>query len=45
MRVEDVLLQVAIENISHMGELIALLWQFDKEPPFLQWRDFIEQKS
>ena len=43
LTVEDVLVQVAIENISHLGELIALMWQFDKQPPFLSWSTFLEQ--
>ena len=43
MRVADVLITLAIEDISHMGELIALMWQFDKQPPFLSWSDFIEK--
>lgn len=45
LTVEDVLVQVAIENISHLGELIALMWQFDKQPPFLGWSAFLEQGS
>ena len=40
-RVEDVLVQLAIENISHFGELIAILWQIDKQAPFLSWSDFL----
>jgi hypothetical protein len=43
MRVADVLITLAIEDIAHMGELIALMWQFDKQPPFLSWSDFIEK--
>ena len=42
-RVEDVLINVAIEDAYHMGELIALMWQFDKEPPLLSWSAFAEQ--
>ena len=45
LSVEDVLVHVAIENISHMGELIALMWQFDKQPPFLGWSAFLEQRT
>lgn len=36
-RVEDVLVHCALENISHYGELIALLWQMDVEPPYRGW--------
>ena len=43
MRVEDILVMVAIEAASHMGELIALLWQDDMQPPFLSWSDFLQQ--
>jgi uncharacterized damage-inducible protein DinB len=42
LRVEDVLVQLAIENISHFGELIAILWQIDKQPPFLSWSGFLD---
>lgn len=42
LRVEDVLVQLAIENISHFGELIAILWQIDKQPPFLSWANFLD---
>lgn len=44
LRVEDVLVQLAIENISHLGELIAILWQIDKQPPFLSWSSFLDHK-
>ncbi len=36
-RVEDILIHCALENISHFGELIALLWQMDVEPPYRGW--------
>lgn len=42
MRIEDVLVHIAIETASHMGELIAILWQIDKQPPFLSWSGFLE---
>lgn len=44
MRIEDMLISIVIEDASHMGELIALMWQFDRQPPFLSWSSFIEQK-
>jgi uncharacterized damage-inducible protein DinB len=40
IRVEDVLLYLLIEDISHYGELIALFWQINVEPPFLSWHHF-----
>ncbi|HXX88253.1 MAG TPA: DinB family protein [Candidatus Acidoferrum sp.] len=43
LRVSDVLITVATEDAYHMGELNALMWQFDKEPPFLSWSAFVEQ--
>jgi uncharacterized damage-inducible protein DinB len=43
LRVGDVLITVATEDAYHMGELNALMWQFDKEPPFLSWSAFVEQ--
>jgi uncharacterized damage-inducible protein DinB len=33
----DVLLQVTIEQAHHLGEIIALLWQHDIEPPEMTW--------
>lgn len=43
LSVEDIIVQIAIEAASHMGELIAILWQVDKQPPFLGWSAFLEQ--
>ena len=34
---EECLLQSFTEQLYHMGELIALLWQEDIEPPKMQW--------
>ena len=45
MRVEDILVNIAIELISHMGELIAILWRIDKRPPFLSWSRFLEEST
>ena len=45
LRVEDVLTTTAMEDAYHMGELIALMWQFDKEPPYLSWSAFVEQSG
>ena len=35
---EDVLLHVFEEEVHHRGELIALLWQMDIEPPLMSWK-------
>lgn len=37
LSVEDCLLQSFTEQLYHMGELIALLWQENIEPPRMQW--------
>jgi uncharacterized damage-inducible protein DinB len=43
VRVEDVLVAAALENIHHFGELIALLWQMDIEPPHMGWIGYIQR--
>ena len=35
----DALLQVTFEQAHHLGELIALFWQQDVEPPEMTWID------
>ena len=35
----DALLQVTFEQAHHLGELIALHWQMDVEPPEMTWID------
>lgn len=42
VRVEDVLVHSALENIHHFGELIALLWQIDVEPPHMGWIGYLQ---
>jgi uncharacterized damage-inducible protein DinB len=37
LSVEESLFQSFTEQLYHMGELIALLWQEDIEPPRMQW--------
>lgn len=37
MTVEECLFQTFTEQLYHMGELIALLWQENVEPPKMQW--------
>jgi uncharacterized damage-inducible protein DinB len=38
--VENILAQVAVEDIYHYGELIALIWQADAEAPYLSWMQY-----
>jgi len=35
----DALMQVTLEQAHHLGELIALFWQIDVEPPEMTWVD------
>jgi uncharacterized damage-inducible protein DinB len=35
----DVLMQVTLEQAHHLGEIIALLWQLNVEPPQMTWID------
>ena len=44
VRVEDILIHAALENIHHFGELIALLWQIDVEPPHMGWIGYLQRK-
>ena len=37
MTVEECLFQSFTEQMYHMGEIIALFWQQDIEPPTMQW--------
>ena len=37
MTVEECLFQTFTEQLYHMGELIALMWQENLEPPKMQW--------
>jgi uncharacterized damage-inducible protein DinB len=41
---EDALMQVTIEQAHHLGEIIALLWQHDIEPPEMTWIGSKESK-
>jgi len=43
IRVEDVLMHVAEEEIHHRGELLCLMWQIDLEPPLKDWFDWISE--
>jgi uncharacterized damage-inducible protein DinB len=35
---EDILIHLFEEEVHHRGELIALLWQMDIEPPLMGWK-------
>jgi uncharacterized damage-inducible protein DinB len=35
--VKDVLLHVFTEELHHRGEIIAILWQMDIQPPDMRW--------
>jgi uncharacterized damage-inducible protein DinB len=35
---EDVLIHVFEEEVHHRGEMIALLWQIEIEPPLMGWK-------
>lgn len=35
---EDILIHVFEEEVHHRGELIALLWQMNIEPPLMGWK-------
>jgi len=36
---EDVLIHLFEEEVHHRGELIALLWQINVEPPLMGWKN------
>lgn len=39
LELKDFLLQVTFEQAHHLGEIIALLWQMNIEPPPMTWID------
>ena len=43
--VEDALFHLFQEEIHHIGEFIALLWQMNIEPPHLGWAKYISRQS
>ena len=36
-KIKDVLIHVVIEEIHHRGEMIAILWQMNMQPPDMGW--------
>jgi uncharacterized damage-inducible protein DinB len=45
LTVEDVLIQNLTEQIHHRGELIALFWQMNVEPPPMQWHWYVQEAN
>ena len=37
LTVEDILIHNFIDAIAHLGEMVALFWQIDAEPPWVNW--------
>ena len=45
LRIEDILVHIGVENIYHMGEMEAIFYQMDKQPPFLDWSGFLQETT
>ena len=43
VRVDDIIVHSALENIHHFGEFIALLWQMDLNPPHMGWIAYLQK--
>jgi uncharacterized damage-inducible protein DinB len=43
--VRDTILHVVEHELQHRGELNALLWQIDVEPPIMDWASFEAQQA
>lgn len=44
-RLGDICWHMVEEELQHRGELNALLWQIDVEPPIGKYRDWVESQS
>ena len=44
VNVEDILIDLFQEETHHRGELIALLWQMDVNPPHLGWSQYLHSR-
>ena len=44
VRTRDMVLALIAEELQHRGELMALLWQFDAEVPFVSFIDWSEKR-
>jgi uncharacterized damage-inducible protein DinB len=42
-RIKDVLIHVVTEEIHHRGEIIAILWQMNIEPPDMGWLSIMKK--
>jgi uncharacterized damage-inducible protein DinB len=38
--VERIVLHAWVDEVAHLGELVGLLWQVGREPPYLDWLDY-----
>lgn len=45
IKIREMLLHMVEEEIQHRGELNALLWQMNIEPPITQFQDYIRIKK
>ncbi len=39
-RFDRIVQHAAVDEIAHLGEFVAMLWQIDVAPPFVDWLDF-----
>jgi uncharacterized damage-inducible protein DinB len=44
-KIKAILLHLIEEELQHRGELNALLWQQDIEPPITEYHEWLEEKS
>ena len=42
-RIKDVLIHVVTEELHHRGEIIAILWQMNIEPPDMGWLSIMKK--
>jgi uncharacterized damage-inducible protein DinB len=43
--IKDVLIHVFIEEVHHRGEIIAILWQMNIEPPDMGWLSVMKKTN
>jgi uncharacterized damage-inducible protein DinB len=43
--VKDVLIHVFTEELHHRGEIIAILWQMDIQPPDMGWLSVMKKTN
>ena len=44
-QVKDVLIHVFTEELHHRGEIIAILWQMDIQPPDMGWLSVMKKTN